>query len=64
MSRGRNKKDLEPSGFATHMLALAKPPSMSKGRVYCMREEKVVLNSQQMTALNIKLFILKKVQEK
>jgi hypothetical protein len=29
-----------------------------------MREEKVVLNSQQMTALNIKLFILKKVQEK
>jgi hypothetical protein len=50
MSRGRNKKkDSEPSGFATHMLALAKPPSMSEERVYCMREEKVVLDSQQMT---------------
>jgi hypothetical protein len=50
MSRGRNKKDSKPLGFATHMLALAKPPSMSRGRVYCMREEKVVLDSQQMTA--------------
>jgi hypothetical protein len=44
MSRGRNKKDLEPPGFATHVLALAKPPSMSRG-VYCRREEKVVLDS-------------------
>jgi hypothetical protein len=25
-------KDSEPPGFATHMLPLAKPPSMSKGR--------------------------------
>jgi hypothetical protein len=50
MSRGRNKKDSKPLGFATHMLALAKPPSMSRGRVYCMTEEKVVLDSQQMTA--------------
>jgi hypothetical protein len=49
MSMGRNKKDWEPSDFATHMLALAKPPSMSGGRVYCMREEKIVLDSQQMT---------------
>jgi hypothetical protein len=32
------------------MLALAKPPSMSRGRVYDMREEKVMLNTQQMTA--------------
>jgi hypothetical protein len=32
------------------MLALAKPPSMSWGRVYDMREEKVMLNTQQMTA--------------
>jgi hypothetical protein len=39
MSRGRKLKDLEPLGFATHMLALAKPPSMLRGRVYCMREE-------------------------
>jgi hypothetical protein len=45
MSMGRNKKDSEPPGFATHMLALAKPPSMSMGRVYCMREENVVLDS-------------------
>jgi hypothetical protein len=30
MSTGRNKKDLGPSGFATHMFALAKPPSMSR----------------------------------
>jgi hypothetical protein len=45
MLKGRNKKDSEPPGFATHMLALAKPPSMSRGRVYCMREEKVVLDS-------------------
>jgi hypothetical protein len=42
---GEKKKDLGPSGFATHILALAKPPSMSRGRVYCMREEKVVLDS-------------------
>jgi hypothetical protein len=45
MSTERKKKDSEPPGFATHMLALAKPPSMSRGRVYCMREEKVVLDS-------------------
>jgi hypothetical protein len=45
MSRGRNKKDSEPPGFATHVLALAKPPSMSRGRVYGMREEKVALDS-------------------
>jgi hypothetical protein len=45
MSRGRNKKDLEPPGFATHVLALAKALSMSRGRIYCMREEKVVLDS-------------------
>jgi hypothetical protein len=45
MSRGRNKKHSEPPGFATHVLALAKPPSMSRGRVYYMREEKVVLDS-------------------
>jgi hypothetical protein len=45
MLKGGNKKDSEPPGFATHMLALAKPPSMSRGRVYCMREEKVVLDS-------------------
>jgi hypothetical protein len=45
MSRGRNKERLGTPGFATHMLALAKPPSMSRGRVYYMREEKVVLDS-------------------
>jgi hypothetical protein len=32
MSRGRTRKDSEPPGFATHMLALAKPLSMSRGR--------------------------------
>jgi hypothetical protein len=45
MSRGRNKKNSRPLGFATHVLALAKPTSMSRGRVYYTREEKVVLNS-------------------
>jgi hypothetical protein len=45
VSRGRNKKDLRPLGFATRVLALTKPPSMSRGRVYDMREEKVVLNT-------------------
>jgi hypothetical protein len=42
---GEEKEDLELPGFATHMLALAKPLSMSTGRVYCVREEKVVLDS-------------------
>jgi hypothetical protein len=32
------------SGCTTVRLALAKLPSMSRGRVYDMREEKVVLN--------------------
>jgi hypothetical protein len=32
-------------GFATHVLAFAKPPSMSRGRVCDMREDKVVLNT-------------------
>jgi hypothetical protein len=45
VSRGRNKKDSEPPGFATHVLALTKPPSMLRGRVYNMRDEKVVLDS-------------------
>jgi hypothetical protein len=45
VSRGRNRKDLRPPGFATRVLASAKPPSMSRGRVYDMREEKVVLNT-------------------
>jgi hypothetical protein len=33
MLRGKNKKGSEPPGFATHMLALAKPPSVSRGRI-------------------------------
>jgi hypothetical protein len=37
---------LEPPGFATHVLALAKPPSMSRGKVYDMREEKAMLDTQ------------------
>jgi hypothetical protein len=49
MSRGRSRRELLPSGFATHVLAFAKPPSMSRGRVYDMREEKVGLSTQQMT---------------
>jgi hypothetical protein len=36
---------LRPSGFGTHVLALAKPPSMSRGRVCDTREEKVGLNT-------------------
>jgi hypothetical protein len=44
MSRGRNKEDFEPPGLATQMLALSKPPSMSRG-VYSMRKEEVVLDS-------------------
>jgi hypothetical protein len=42
--------NLRHSGFATHILALAKPPIMSRGRVCDMREEKVGLDAQQMTA--------------
>jgi hypothetical protein len=41
----KNMEDLEPLGLATPMLALAKPPSMSRGGVYSMRKEEVVLNS-------------------
>jgi hypothetical protein len=37
------RRGLCPSGFATHVLALAKPQSMSRGRVYDMREDKVGL---------------------
>jgi hypothetical protein len=44
MSRGRNKRDSEPPGHATQSLALAKPPSMSRG-VYYMRKEEVLLDS-------------------
>jgi hypothetical protein len=32
MSRGTTRKDSKPPGFATHMLASTKPPSMSRGR--------------------------------
>jgi hypothetical protein len=44
MSRGRDREELGPPGLATQMLALAKPPSMSRG-VYGMRKEEVVLDS-------------------
>jgi hypothetical protein len=50
MSRGRSRRELWPSGFATLVLALAKPLSMSRGRFYDMREEKVGLSTQQVTA--------------
>jgi hypothetical protein len=43
-------EEIYDSGFTTLVLALAKPPSMSRGRVYDMREEKVGLGTQQMTA--------------
>jgi hypothetical protein len=43
--RGRNRKDLGHPGFATRVLSLAKPLSMSMGRVYDMREEEVELNT-------------------
>jgi hypothetical protein len=44
MSRERIKRDSEKTpGFSTHMLALAKPPSMLRGG--CMRKEEVVLDS-------------------
>jgi hypothetical protein len=44
MSRGRDGEELAPPGHATQMLALAKPPSMSRG-VYGMRKEEVALDS-------------------
>jgi hypothetical protein len=44
MSRDRDGEELGPPGLATQMLALAKPPSMSRG-VYGMRKEEVVLES-------------------
>jgi hypothetical protein len=34
MSRGRDREALGPLGLATQMLALAKPPSMSRGLWY------------------------------
>jgi hypothetical protein len=45
MSGGGTTKTQNPPSFATHVLALAKPLSVSSGRVYDMREEKVVLDS-------------------
>jgi hypothetical protein len=45
MSRGRDEEELESPGLATQMLALAKPPSMSRGGGYSMRKEEVVLDS-------------------
>jgi hypothetical protein len=44
MSRGRDKEELEPPCLVIQMLALAKPPSVSRG-VYSMRKEEVVLDS-------------------
>jgi hypothetical protein len=38
---GEEQKKLDPQVFTTHVLALAKPPSMSRGRVDDMSEEKV-----------------------
>jgi hypothetical protein len=34
MSRGRDGEELAPPGHATQMLALAKPPSMSRGGLW------------------------------
>jgi hypothetical protein len=45
MSRERDKVDLKPPGLATQMLTLAKPASMSRGGIYSMRKEEVVLDS-------------------
>jgi hypothetical protein len=44
-----SRKNWNPRVFTTHVLALAKPPSMSRGRVDDMREEKARLGRQQMT---------------
>jgi hypothetical protein len=57
MSRGRSRRELGPSDFTTHIFSLAKPPSVSRGRVHQdMREEKVGFGTQQMTAwINIYL---------
>jgi hypothetical protein len=41
---GKEQDRFGPPGCATQMLALAKPPSMSRG-VHGMRKEEVVLNS-------------------
>jgi hypothetical protein len=38
-----------PLGLTTFVLALAKPPSLLRGRVYDMREEKVGLETLHMT---------------
>jgi hypothetical protein len=42
----------EEEGLSTLVLALAKPPSMSRGRVHDMKEKRVELETQQMTAFN------------
>jgi hypothetical protein len=43
---GGGVEEIYDLGFTTLVLALAKPPSMSRGRVYDMREEKVGLDTQ------------------
>jgi hypothetical protein len=48
MSRGRSRRISIP-GVTTHVLALAKPPSMSSGRVDDMRGERVELGAQLMS---------------
>ena len=39
------EQETSPSGLSTLELALAKPPSMSRGRVRDMKEEKVGLET-------------------
>jgi hypothetical protein len=45
MSRGRNKKDFGTPRFCNPYVGFSQAPEHVEGRVYCMREEKVVLDS-------------------
>jgi hypothetical protein len=46
---GGEEQKLQPSGLSTLVLAFAKPPSMSRGRVHDMKEKRIELKTQQMT---------------
>jgi hypothetical protein len=49
MSRGRSRRILTPKSYDP-CIGFSQAPSVSRGRVDDMREEKVGLNTQQMTA--------------
>jgi hypothetical protein len=51
MSRGRSRRKSVTLRFCNPYISFRQAPSMSRGRVCDMREEKVGLDIQQMTSL-------------